>query len=95
MRRIEARFAPERDASFPRKQVQEPLLRPFETRLLVPFQGDAKMPINHEFTLALGYMRGEWHDRQRAFFLRAKVAESERENSEKEKSYNSRSTAIR
>jgi len=29
-------------------------------------------------------MRGEWHDRQGAFFLRANVRESgERENSEK------------
>src|SRR5437870_5847562 len=44
---VEACLAPKRDAGFLGKPVQESLPRSFQPRFLVPFQSDAKMPVNN------------------------------------------------
>src|SRR6266699_3635061 len=71
---VEACLAPKRDAGFLGKPVQESLPRSFQPRFLVPFQSDAKMPVNNEFPLAAHNMRGKRHDRQRLVLSRAKIA---------------------
>src|SRR5262249_53891363 len=64
-------FAPERNSGLAGKCVQEALPCPFETSFLIALQSDAKIPVNREFAFALHNVRGQRHDGQRAFFLRA------------------------
>jgi hypothetical protein len=59
------------------------------------FESDAKISIDKEFPFALHNVSGQGHDRQRALFLRAKIATQAKHPKGKEKkAYETCSTSV-